>query len=117
MPVGLALEPLLTIPQAARQMGKSRRAFLRSVLALHALDEVEGVPTDWLVVRHVRQRRVIRLNMSRLRAAHPGYIARRADDPQNYAERFAENEKSLKELRQGQKALAAEVRELKKRRA
>jgi hypothetical protein len=113
--VGLALEQLVTVPQAAKQMGKSRRAFLRSVLALHALDEVEGVPTDWLVVRHVRQRRVIRLNMSRLRAAHPGYIARHADDPQNYAERFAENERILRGLRQSQKALAAEVRELKKR--
>jgi hypothetical protein len=115
--MGLTLEQLVTVPQAAKQMGKSRRAFLRSVLALHALDEMDRVPTDWLVVRRARQRRVIRLNMSRLRAAHPGYFARHPDDPQNYAERLAENEKLLKELRQSQKALAAEVRELKKRRA
>jgi hypothetical protein len=111
----MTLEPLVTIPQAARMIGKSRSAFMRSILALHAQDVNDRAPADWLVVRTVRQRRVIRLNLSRLRAAHPGHFSKRWVDPQDYAARLEETEKRIHALESRVKAHGSEIRELKSR--
>jgi hypothetical protein len=107
-----ALEPLVSLPKAARAAGKSRSAFRRAVLALHAQDANDRADTSWLVIRFVRRRRVIRLNMSRLRAAHPGHFSRQWVDPHELVSRLDENEKRIIELEKALKASRAEIRAL-----
>lgn len=111
------LEPLLSVPDYALRVGISRSTAHRDLFLLYAVDVKQGNPTDWFVYRGRGKK--IRINVSRLEAAHPERIKARVptrDEYEELAERVTGLEVDLAEhkadIRKKLNAQGAAIRDI-----
>ena len=106
------LMPLVSVPVAARMVGRSRSSMLRLLMRMAAADQERG-QCDWLV--RPGPRRKMMINLTRLEVAHPALFRRRYVDRSEYStlvESVSFCQSNVQRQNTNQKALAANVREL-----
>lgn len=114
------LTPLASIPALARLVGRSRSSMFRLLLRLHKRDLDERGGCDWLVRTAPRSK--LRVNVSRLEAAHPALFRTRfvtrdelSEGQQSLEDRVQEIEGGQRRLEKRVEAIAVSIQGLSKR--
>jgi hypothetical protein len=108
------IEVLVSVPHVARLAGRDRTTMLRLLGRMAEQDRATPAGCDWLLQEGPRRK--MRVNLSRLEAAHPALFKRRyvsRDEYDQVLERLGDIENQLHDGNTKTNALSASIRVVK----